>query len=178
MGVRRRVSCPLDTKPEVVRFIPLSNPTPCTPASSKKKRSPSPPTHPHPSPNTIPHPVPWVAPLLSKGMDTQYTHHRHKWRLGGSHDVPSTGRLSVGADRRKVVLSPISRRRFHRCSAVQRALCERRVENCTMGRGGDEPSEPGGGGGGALLFVDFVTPSGEAGVAVFFCQMCRPQRVA
>ena len=68
--------------------------------------SPPHPTHPHPSLYTTPHTPVRVAPMPHKEMDTQYTHHRHKWGIGGHMMCSPQGGLSAGKGRLKFGLCP------------------------------------------------------------------------
>ena len=63
------------------------------------------PTHFHLSLYATPHP-PRVAPMPCEGVNTQYTHHGHKWGVGGHMRRSPQGGLSAGTDRRKVVMCP------------------------------------------------------------------------
>ena len=64
------------------------------------------PIPPHASLYTNPHPPPRVAPMPREGLGTQYTHHRHKWGVGGHMMRSPQGGLSAGTDSRKVVRCP------------------------------------------------------------------------
>ena len=70
-----------------------------------------PPVTPHPTPphpSLYPPPPPCAAPRPREGMDTQYTHHGHKWGMGGggAHDALATRRTERGNRQPEVVVCP------------------------------------------------------------------------